>query len=109
MFYCTYYQLNELIDVRPETGSRYVRSICEPFSDEMLFDEKRVNSWLNLYGLGLAYQVHASGHASGPEIIEMLERLEPEKIYPIHTEHPQHLKGKFPQIQHIETGKTYTL
>ena len=109
MFYCTYYQLNELIDVRPETGSRYVRSVCEPFNDEMLFDEKRVNSWLDLYGLGSAYQIHASGHASGPEIMNMLERLAPEKIYPIHTEHPQHLKGKFPQIQHIETGKTYTL
>jgi ribonuclease J len=109
MFYCTYYQLNELIDVRPETGSRYVRSICEPFNHEMLFDEKRVNNWLNLYGLGPAYQVHASGHASGPEIMEMLERIAPEKIYPVHTEHPQHLKGKFSRVQHVETGVAYTL
>jgi len=109
MFYCTYYQLNELIDIRPEAGSRYVRSICEPFNDEMHFDERRVKNWLNLYGLGPSYQVHASGHASGPEITEMLERLAPEKIYPVHTEHPQHLKEKFSQTLHIETGIEYAL
>lgn len=40
---------------------------------------------------------------------KMLKRLEPKKIYPIHTEYPQHLKGKFSQTQHIETCKTYTL
>ena len=109
MFYCTYYQLNELIDVRPEPGSRYIRSICEPFNDEMHFDERRVINWLNLYGLGSAYQVHASGHASRPEITGMLERLAPEKIYPIHTDHPKHLKGTFQQVQIIKTGNVYKL
>jgi ribonuclease J len=109
MLYCTYYQLNELIDVRPEPGSRYVRSICEPFNDEMHFDERRVKNWLNLYDLGPAYQIHASGHASGPEITGMLERLSPEKIYPIHTEHPNYLKEAFPLVQTVEAGIVYTL
>jgi len=30
--------------------------------------------------------MHASGHASGPEILEAIREIEPEKVYPIHTE-----------------------
>ncbi|GAH86751.1 unnamed protein product, partial [marine sediment metagenome] len=60
MFYCSYFQLNELIDVMPKPGSRYVRSVCEPFNEEMLFSEERVKNWLKLLGLGEAYQIHAS-------------------------------------------------
>jgi hypothetical protein len=32
MFYCNYFQLNELIDVEPANGSVYIRSVTEPFS-----------------------------------------------------------------------------
>jgi hypothetical protein len=39
----------------------------------------------------------------------MLQKLAPEKIYPIHTDHPKHLKGKFQQVQTIETGNVYKL
>ena len=109
MFYCNYFQLNELVDVAPEKGSRYVRSVCEPFSDEMLFDERRVQNWLDLFGLGEPYQIHASGHASGPQIINMIKRIEPETIYPIHTESSAVFATEFKQTISIEKGVQYTL
>ncbi|MDP2954308.1 MAG: MBL fold metallo-hydrolase RNA specificity domain-containing protein, partial [Chloroflexota bacterium] len=32
---------------------------------------------------------HASGHASGPELIEMVREIRPQILIPIHTEHPE--------------------
>jgi len=99
LFYCSYFQLNELIDVMPKTGSRYVRSVCEPFSDEMLFDERRVKNWLELFGLGEAYQIHASGHASYPELKKMVEYINPKKVIPVHTEHPELFKQMHDNVE----------
>ena len=32
---------------------------------------------------------HASGHASGEEIIRMVEEIQPEVVIPVHTERPE--------------------
>jgi ribonuclease J len=29
--------------------------------------------------------MHVSGHASGPELIKMIQDIHPEKLYPVHT------------------------
>jgi len=108
MFYCNYFQLNELVDVAPKMGSHYVRSVCEPFSDEMLFDERRVQNWLDLFGLGEPFQIHASGHASGPEIMSMIKRIEPDIIYPIHTESTDIFTKEFDQVVIVKRGTQYT-
>jgi len=92
LFYCNYFQLNELIDIMPKSGSHYVRSVCEPFDEEMLFSEGRVSNWLELLGLGEAFQIHASGHASYPELKKMVEAIKPKKVIPVHTEHPELFK-----------------
>ena len=92
LFYCNYFQLNELLDIMPKAGSRYVRSVCEPFSEEMMFENKLVMNWLELLGLGEAYQIHASGHANYPELKKMVEDIKPKKVIPIHTEHPELFK-----------------
>ena len=109
LFYCNYFQLNELVDITPKPGSRYVRSVCEPFSDEMLFDERRVKNWLDLYGFGEAYQIHASGHASGPEVMGMIKRLDPHSIYPIHTESATLFAEQFNQVKPVKKGVRYDL
>ena len=111
---CSYFQLNELIDVQPIQGSKYIRSITEPFSDEMEKDAERVQNWLDLLGLDLYgmkedEKLHASGHANGKEIIDMLNNIKPKTIYPIHTEHPEHLKNTFDQLKNVKPGITYSL
>jgi ribonuclease J len=39
-----FFELKELIDVKPEAGSSYIRSVCEPFDLEMELDLKKVEN-----------------------------------------------------------------
>ncbi|MDD5417682.1 MAG: MBL fold metallo-hydrolase [Candidatus Nanoarchaeia archaeon] len=89
LMFMNYFQLNNLIDIKPKKESIHIRSICEPFSDEMELDEKRVRNWLDRYGLSPAHQIHSSGHASGDDITSMIKEMNPKILYPIHTEKPE--------------------
>lgn len=114
MFYCNYFQLTELIDVKPSPGSVYLRSMTEPFDVEMELDAKRIDNWLDLfslkqYGRKTEDGLHASGHASGTEIIEMLRTIHPKRIIPIHTEHPTHLSKEFTGVTIAQLGETIEL
>jgi ribonuclease J len=51
IFRCDFVELKELIDVKPEAGSSYIRSVCEPFYLEMELDLKKVENWLAHFGL----------------------------------------------------------
>jgi len=75
----------------------------------MLFDERRVKNWLELFGLGEAYQIHASGHASGSEITKMISQINPKIIYPVHTESNALFVQRFKQAKTIEKGVQYTI
>ncbi len=93
VMFMNYYQLNNLIDIKPISGSIHIRSICEPFSEEMELDQKRIDNWLKLFGLYPEKRIHSSGHASGPAIFKMIQDINPKKLYPIHTEHPIFFKS----------------
>jgi len=109
MLYCSYFMLNELVDIKPNIGSKYVRSVCEPFDEEMELDERRVRNWLSLMSLNGPHQIHASGHASGPELFEALERINPKKILPIHTENADLFQNRFKQNICVEFGKSISI
>ena len=91
IFRCDNFELSELIDIKPRKGSVYIRSLTEPFSEDMVIDEKRAENWLKHFNISekKRHQIHASGHANGSEIAEMLRKIEPEKVIPVHTEHPE--------------------
>lgn len=89
VLYCSFFDLQNLTDIKISAGSKYIRSMCEPFSEEMMLDERRINNWLKLLGLHPYEQAHASGHASGPEIKRLIETIKPKKVFPMHTEHPE--------------------
>jgi len=114
IFYCNYFQVNELIDVKPVPGSVYIRSVTEPFDEEMELDARRIDNWLCLFDLKQYGRtgddgLHASGHASGTEIVEMIRAINPRKIVPIHTEHPDQLKSHFSNVIKVEQGEVLTL
>ncbi len=83
----------ELVDIRPEPGSCFILSISEPFTEEQEFEFDRVVNWLDHFGLPM-YHVHSSGHIMPGELKLALDRIEPEMVYPIHTDHPE-LYAKF--------------
>ena len=88
IFRCDNFELNELVDIKPRNGI-YIRSMTEPFSEDMVIEEKRVRNWLEHFNLLPVHHIHASGHANGLEIREMLKEISPRKIIPIHTEHEE--------------------
>jgi ribonuclease J len=87
IFRCDFFELKELIDIKPEKGI-YIKSSTEPFDEQMEIDEKKVKRWLNLFNLTLEKGgFHASGHANGAELLNMIREINPEKLYPVHTDH----------------------
>jgi ribonuclease J len=89
IFRCDFFELKELIDVRPEVGSTYIRSVCEPFDLEMELDLKKVENWLAHFGLYPYTQIHASGHLNYDEIRDVVQTVQPDALIPVHTQHPE--------------------
>jgi ribonuclease J len=84
IFRCDFFELKELIDIKP-VNSIYIKSVTEPFDEEMEFDERRVENWLDHFNLLPVHKMHVSGHASGPELLDMIREIQPEILYPVHT------------------------
>lgn len=96
IFYCSDFQLQELIDIKPGKNSSYIRSSTEPFDDEMVLDQRRVKRWLFHFGLldkDLEWNhIHISGHGSGDQIRSIIEGSKSRTLIPIHTEHEEYHK-----------------
>ena len=82
--------INQLIDIQPQNAI-WVKSSCEPFSEDMELDEERKQNWLDHFEI-VKYSAHASGHAAGCEIIEMINEIKPENVIPVHTQKPHLFK-----------------
>lgn len=109
----SFFDLGQIFDFADEEGnipgSFFIKAQCEPFSDEMEIDEKRLINWLDKFGIGYdrdeekdypcVDRAHVSGHASRPELKRLIELLAPEKLIPIHTEHPEEFEVIAREIQ----------
>jgi ribonuclease J len=81
----SFYDLEELVEIKPEPGSCYVLSASEPFNEEMEIDFERLVNWLRHYGLP-QYHVHVSGHIMPLQLKAVLKEIGAAKIFPVHTE-----------------------
>jgi ribonuclease J len=95
----SYWDANELFDLIPIESphkTRYISASTEPFSEEMEIDEAKMLNWMDFFEIAYDYDTndkgqkeftrrHVSGHASKPELKELIERINPAKIIPIHT------------------------
>jgi len=94
----SYWNLINLLDIKPEGGT-YLYSGSEAYSEEEVFDFRRLRSWLEHFGMrsvGLRFRgeevefepgFHASGHATPEELLQTIERIGPKEVLPVHTEH----------------------
>ncbi|MEM2105854.1 MAG: MBL fold metallo-hydrolase [Candidatus Bathyarchaeia archaeon] len=96
----SFYDLEELVEIKPEAGSCYVLSASEPFNEEMEIDYERLINWLEHYGLP-QYHTHVSGHIMPIQLKDILKEIGAKQIFPVHTEKPslfanfiRDLKGK---------------
>lgn len=103
IIHLTFYDFNELVDIDPSPGTIYIHSSSEPFNEEQLMDQQRLDNWLDYFQIA-KHQFHASGHANGDEIRKIVDRIGPRVLMPIHTEHAElfekfHSQVKLPTLE----------
>ena len=85
---CSFYDLTELAEIRPDAGSCYILSASEPFNEEMEMDFNRLINWLEHYGLP-QFHIHVSGHITPLHLRESIMTIDPKVVFPIHGVHPE--------------------
>ncbi len=78
----------ELASIKPAPGSPFILSTSEPHSEEQILEMDKIKNWVSLLGLRM-YHIHASGHAPGPHLLDIVKEIAPKKIIPIHSETPE--------------------
>ncbi len=96
VLFCSDFKLQDLIDLKPDAGSSYIRSSTEPFDVEMRLKEKQIKNWLERFGIITKerdwHQIHVSGHGDKAQIKKIVEGSKPKRLIPVHTVHADHFK-----------------
>ena len=88
---------NDLLDLHGVSGGVYLYSSSRAYDDEQAADLSRLRNWVSWMGLTLygdpddpgAIPLHASGHATGEQLLEFVSTVHPRVLVPIHTEDPR--------------------
>jgi ribonuclease J len=104
-----YFRFKNILDFELPEGSLFVRAQCEPFNPKMELSQKRMIRWLNYFKINVEndcqpYQIHASGHASGPEIQEMIDKIKPKLLVPVHTKKPKLFRNSAGKVHRPKKG-----
>jgi ribonuclease J len=105
----SFWDINELIDIKSSKGGLYIYSSSEAFGEEQRIDIKRLREWIEhfqLLPIGVPDPLtgkpseaekgfHSSGHASAAGLSEVIETIDPKILIPIHTQHPELFQTKF--------------
>ncbi|HVL48928.1 MAG TPA: MBL fold metallo-hydrolase [Candidatus Thermoplasmatota archaeon] len=97
----SFWASNELFDLAPPAGSRWIRCSTEPYSDEMAMDLARQRNWLARFGMehnvkaskadadvlvAKTGTTHVSGHGGAQDILKLIRNASPGMLVPIHTQ-----------------------
>jgi ribonuclease J len=102
-----FYQFAELIDIRPNPDSHFIHSMSEPYSEEDI-EDTIMHNWLDHFQIKF-HQLHASGHLNRHQLTDLINHIQPKRIFPIHTETPKLFKTISNNVQLVKYGKKYTL
>ena len=119
----SFWDLKHLLDIDPP-GGVYLYSSSEAYTEEQEIDIQRLFNWLSFFKLqavGMTVEdgkpkaigkFHASGHATGSDLLKIVRTIHPQKILPVHTEHPEffeHELGNEFEILRAKNGDRITL
>jgi len=109
-YFCAlgFFSFTSLIDMKLKPGTVYIHSASEPYNEEKVFSEKRLDNWLERFSLE-KHQIHCSGHAKGEDLLDIVKDIDAKMLYPIHTEHPTEYVKVTNKMTVVEAGKKYTL
>jgi ribonuclease J len=119
----SFWDLKHLLDIEPAKGI-YLYSSSEAYTEEQQIDIQRLFNWLDFFKLkpvGMSLEdgkpkpvgrFHASGHATGTDLLKTIRTIRPRKILPIHTEHPEFfanaLRDEF-EVLRVKNGEKLIL
>ena len=113
MFYCSDFNLQNLIDIKPNPGSSYIRSLTEPFDVEMELKEEQIKNWFERFGVISKerdwHQEHVSGHGDSEQLMRVIDGANAKKLIPIHTTHDEYHKRMHPNVHTVKQHDTYDL
>ena len=120
----SFFEIKHLLDIKPQDGT-YIYSSSEAFEEESEFDFIRLNNWLkhfdfNICGFEILNErgrvkpeftkgFHASGHASKSDLLWAIETIDPEYIFPVHTENPTWFKENFDNVIQAKEGQKFVV
>lgn len=97
----SFWDLKHLLDIEP-SGGVYIYSTSEAHSEEQEIDIRRLFNWLRFFkltpvGIELGRDgrsrttgnFHASGHAGADDLLYIVRAIQPKRLLPVHTEHPE--------------------
>jgi ribonuclease J len=91
LFTMTYWNMTDLFDVFPDRSTAsglYIHSQTQPFNDDLELVMFKLKRWIDAFHLSGPHHTHVSGHASPATLEEVLERLRPKTMVPVHSESP---------------------
>ncbi len=110
----------EWLDIKPH-GAHFIFAASAAYSDESRGIHSSLGEWVRLFGMrtagieftkrGCEYEplLNPSGHMTGEELGELVDRVKPELLIPVHTECPDMFKELAPfgtKVVLPENGKT---
>lgn len=121
----SFFDMKHLLDIKP-SGGTYIYSSSEAFSEEQEIDFRRLNAWLDHFGMDVrGFRMvgsdpkaakpefesgfHASGHLSAEELEKMILDIDPDLLIPVHTEDPRWFEKLGRKVLIPEEGKEYAL
>ncbi|MEM0291396.1 MAG: ribonuclease J [Thermoplasmata archaeon] len=118
----SFYDINELLDIVPNSDSIYIYSSSEAFGEEEIFSFERLLNWIDHFGMRIEgirkngnrisfiKGLHASGHISEEELYNAISEIDPDYIIPIHTEDTSWFNKNFEKkVINLENGMFFDL
>ncbi len=118
------FDIKNLLDIKPQKGT-YIYSSSEAFEEESEFDFNRLNNWLQffkfkIYGFEVVKEggrekpkftkgFHASGHVSKKDLTWAIETIDPDVIFPVHTDNPEWFSNNFENAVLLKDNESYTI
>ena len=104
----SFWDFGAIIDMKPKTGGLYLHSASEPYNEEGQLSYKRVDLWLEHFGLN-RIQSHCSGHSKGKDLLEIVKSIDSDMLFPIHTESPDAYTKVTNKLTIVQEAKKYEL
>jgi ribonuclease J len=110
VMHMSFNKLMELVYIQPKNAD-YIYSSSEHFLEgEEKEDEKRVlENWMKHFGVTFHKNVHCSGHISKQELIEVIKKINPKVLIPIHTQNAEDFKEFHANVKMPEKEKKMEL